>query len=110
MRLSPQDPYLCSMMAATAYAHFIAGRDSEAISWAERAIQEQPDYLPVPTRIVAACWAFTGRQTEAQSAVARLREIDPTLRISNLEERVPLRRPEHRARLAEGLRKAGLPE
>jgi tetratricopeptide (TPR) repeat protein len=110
MRLSPQDPNRCSMMAATAYAHFLAGRDSEALSWAERAIQEQPDYLPVPTRILAASSAFAGRQTEAQAAVARLREIDPTLRISNLADRVPLRRPEHRARLAEGLRKAGLPE
>ena len=110
MRLSPQDPYLCSMMAATAYAHFIAGRMSEALSWAERSIQEKPDYLPVPTRILAAGLAFTGRQTEAQSAVARLCEIDPTFRLSNLEDRVPLRRPEHLARLAEGLRKAGLPE
>jgi TolB-like protein/Flp pilus assembly protein TadD len=110
MRLSPQDPYLCSMMAATAYAHFIAGRDSEALTWAERAIREKPDYIPVPTRVLAAGYALTGRHKEAQRAAVRLREIDPTFRLSDLKDRVPLRRPEDIARLAEGLRKAGLPE
>jgi hypothetical protein len=42
--------------------------------------------------------------------MARLRELDPALRLSNLKNIVPLRKPEHLARLAEGLRKAGLPE
>ena len=42
--------------------------------------------------------------------MARLRQLDPALRISNLKDLIPLRRPEDLARLAEGLRKAGLPE
>jgi len=42
--------------------------------------------------------------------MARLRQIDPELRVSNLKDMTPLRRPEDRARLEEGLRKAGLPE
>ena len=36
-----------------------------------------------------------------------LRSLNPSLRISNVEDLIPLRRPEHLARLAEGLRKAG---
>ena len=39
-----------------------------------------------------------------------LTELDPALRLSNLKDVTPLRRPEDFNRLAEGLRKAGLPE
>jgi hypothetical protein len=47
---------------------------------------------------------------EAQKAVARILEIDPSMRLSNLEEFIPLRRPEDLERFEEGLRKAGLSE
>jgi hypothetical protein len=47
---------------------------------------------------------------EARQAMERLRQIDPALRISNLKDWFPIRRPEHFARWTEGLRKAGLPE
>jgi len=40
----------------------------------------------------------------------RLRQIDPTLCISKLKERHPIRRADDLARFADGLRKAGLPE
>ena len=39
-----------------------------------------------------------------------VRQIDPALRISNLREWFPIRRAEHFATWADGLRKAGLPE
>ncbi len=39
-----------------------------------------------------------------------LRQLDPGLLLSNLADRVNLSRPKDRERLAEGLRKAGLPE
>jgi adenylate cyclase len=39
-----------------------------------------------------------------------LRQLDPTLRISSLEDWLPIRRPEDLATMAEGLRMAGLPE
>jgi hypothetical protein len=47
---------------------------------------------------------------QAREAVARLLKFEPTLRISNVDRLFPLRRPEHAKLLAEGLRKAGLPE
>jgi hypothetical protein len=91
-------------------AHFVAGRYAEAASWAARSLRDQPDYLP-PIRILAASNALAGRLDEAQKAVARLRQLDPSLRISNLEGVLPpLRRAEDRARYVDGLRKAGLPE
>ena len=39
-----------------------------------------------------------------------LRQLDPALRVSNLKDWIPLRRPEDFAKWADGLRKAGLPE
>ena len=42
--------------------------------------------------------------------MARLRQLDPALRVSNLNRLISFRRPEDFARLADGLRKAGLPE
>jgi hypothetical protein len=50
------------------------------------------------------------RLDQAHKAMARLREIDPTLRVSGLRHLVPFRRPEDLAIYEEGLRKAGLPE
>jgi len=43
--------------------------------------------------------------------MARLREVDPALRLSNLDRVAPpFQRAEDRARFTESLRKAGLPE
>ena len=60
--------------------------------------------------MAAASNALAGRLEQAQKFMARLRDLDPTLRISNLKDRLPPLRPEHLARVAEGLRQAGLPE
>jgi hypothetical protein len=46
----------------------------------------------------------------AKGFMARLRDIDPALRISNLQDVTPLQRPQDIALYAEGLRAAGLPE
>jgi TolB-like protein/Flp pilus assembly protein TadD len=109
IRLSPHDPQLFQMQAAAAYAHFLAGRYSEAVSWAERALLERTNHVSA-TRALAASCAMAGRHEQAAKAMARLRELDPALRLSNLKDVIPLRRPEDFSRLAEGLRKAGLPE
>jgi hypothetical protein len=48
---------------------------------------------------------------EAKRLIVRLLEIDPALRISNFENVLgPYRHPEHPAKYADALRKAGLPE
>ena len=109
MRLSPLDPILYNMHVGTAFAHFLAGRYDEGTAWANSALREQPNY-PAANRILAASNALAGHMNEAQEAMARLRQLDPSLRVSNLTEVFPLRRPEDLARFAEGLRKAGLPE
>src|SRR5262245_35897778 len=107
-----------------AHAHFLAGRYDEALSWAKMALREQGDAWPGSTpvhpgrsdshlalRIAAASCALAGRNEEAKSLMARLLEIDPALRVSNLVQNVmPPFQPEHLARYVDALRKAGLPE
>ena len=110
MRLSPLDPRMFAWQYTTALAHLCAARYDEAAAWAERALRDQPN-MATGLRTVAASHALAGRLAEAQQIMARLRQLDPALRISNLGELLPpFRRAEDRARIVDGLRKAGLPE
>jgi TolB-like protein/Tfp pilus assembly protein PilF len=109
MRMSPQDPQFFNMRTGMAWAHFLAGRYVESMSWAQSALREQPTYVTA-LRLLAASSAHLGRLADAERAIALLSQLDPGARISTIGERDPLRRPEHLAQFAEGLRKAGLPE
>jgi TolB-like protein len=109
IRLSPFDSMMPVIHVAIAFANFFAGDYDKASSLAEQVLREKPDYY-LALRYAAASSALAGRMKEAQQAMARLRQIDPELRVSNLKDLAPLRRPEDRARYEEGMRKAGLPE
>jgi TolB-like protein/class 3 adenylate cyclase len=111
MRLSPFDPLTWWMQEGMAHAHFFASHYDEAVSWAKMALRE----LPISgsgLRMAAACCALAGCDEEAKRLVARLLEIDPALTVSNflLNLLGPYRQPEHLAKYADALRKAGLPE
>ncbi len=109
MRLSPLDPEMYRMQAGMATAHLFAGRFDAASSWAEKAFRDLPSFLMV-VGIIAASHALAGQTDEAQRAMHHLRRLDPALRIANLRDWLPIRRPEDRATLTDGLRRAGLPE
>src|SRR5262245_27686632 len=111
MRLSPLDPLTFTMQQGIAQAHFCTGRYSEALTWAKMALREQPIGHPA-LRVADASCALVGRDEEAKRLIARLLEIDhPALRISTLKNVFgPFRHPEHPAKYADALRKAGLPE
>jgi TolB-like protein len=109
MRLSPLDPRVTAMRAGTAHAHFLLGRYDEAASWAAMALRDRPDHQ-LALRIAAASNAMAGRPEQAHQAVARLRQLNPALRVSTLKDLLPYRRAEDLARYEEGLRQAGLPE
>jgi tetratricopeptide (TPR) repeat protein len=111
LRLSPLDSTRYAWQTDLALAHFFAGRYSEAVQFAEDALRDQPGYA-YAFRVLAATHAASGRLSDAQRAMARLREADPQLRMSNIADVIaPFEfLPEHRARYIEGLRVAGLPE
>ena len=107
MRLSPQDFQYFNMQVATAGAHLMAGRFVEALSWGKAAARAHPNYV-LCDGIVAASAAHAGQLDEAKQVVSRMRQLQPQLRIADLLGVFPVRRPEHRAKWAEGLRMAGL--
>ena len=90
-------------------AHFLAGRDDEALAWAEKALQRNP--------IVDSGHPHRRRQRGHARPLRRRHEVLALLgparsRPAHLQpgERITLRRPQDRERLADGLRQAGLPE
>ena len=109
LRLSPFDSLSFKVGAAIAYAHFFAGRYEEACAAAETSLRERPNYLTA-VRAAAASHALAGRPDKARQLLARMRQIDPKLRLSNLEALLPLRRPVDLNRWSDALQRAGLPE
>ena len=110
MRLDPLDPRVGGMRSGAAHAHFFAGHYDEAVGWAALALQDHPNFQPA-LRIAAASNAMAGRVEQAQRAVASLRQLNPTLCVSNLKDGVgPYQKTENISRYEEGLRRAGLPE
>ena len=108
VRLSPRDPSMHFFHAAIAHAHFHAERYEEAIPWALKSIEATNDIDGI--RVLAAALGHLGRTEEAHAPVAKLRELDPILRVSTLHNVLGPYRPEGLKRYQEGLRKAGLPE
>jgi TolB-like protein/Tfp pilus assembly protein PilF len=110
MRLSPYDPQLFSMRAGTGGGHFFAGRYAEALSWAEMSAREQPESIHSAS-VMAASAAMLGRYETARTAMERLRQLLPELRVSSLRTQLyPIQRAQDFDRWAEGLGKAGLPD
>jgi hypothetical protein len=97
------------MQTGMTMCHLFAGRFEAAAAWAEKASREPQSFL-LAFSIIAASHALAGRMDDAQRAMRQCRLHTPTLRISNLKDWVLLRRPEDLATLADGLRRAGLPE
>lgn len=107
VQLSPLDPEMFRMQAGIALANFFAGNYDDAACGAERALVNLPTLL-VGAVIAAASHALAGRDEEAGHFIARVRVLDPHLRQATLPQWLPIHRPQDLARLAEGLRVAGL--
>ncbi|OZI18622.1 CadC-family transcriptional regulator [Bordetella genomosp. 9] len=109
MRLSPLDPETYRMQAGTAIAHLFAGRHEEAVAWAEKALRELSGFM-LALAVMAAGRAWLGQDAAARRDLEQLRLAGPALRISNLTGWLPIHRTDDLRMLADGLRRAGLPE
>jgi adenylate cyclase len=112
IRLSPNDPTgLFSSYLALGLAHLFAGRYEEALSWADRAFGSVRNAgLPALRQKLSLC-GHLGRREAASECLQRLREIIPEPSVAIVMRNVVKgMSPELAARIAEGLRKAGLPE
>jgi tetratricopeptide (TPR) repeat protein len=109
LRLSPLDPRIYNAQTGLAYAHFLAGRDEDALSWATTSLRQQPNFV-ASHRVMMACQAMSGRIAEATQTCVLALQLDPTQRISKITVRAPFRRPEDINKLAHAFRIAGMPE
>jgi TolB-like protein/class 3 adenylate cyclase len=109
LRLSPLDPRIHNAQAGLAFAHFLAGRNDEALSWATTALRQQPKFVGAHL-VMMASHAMSGQVKEAREVCVRAMQLDPTLRISGIKDWGPNRRPEDIEKLAQAFRIAGVPE
>ena len=100
------------MYALSATAEFVQGRDDEAYKWSTRWAAEYPN-SGQPYAMLAAIDALRGHDAEAAAHMAKHRELLPNDSIAYVVFLNPSTDPvylKQRARLIEGLRKAGLPD
>jgi tetratricopeptide (TPR) repeat protein len=76
MRLSPLDPLAYFACTGMGFAHAFAGRYDEAISWATKALHEQPNWATA-LRVAAVANALAEQMVEARAAMACLRRSIP---------------------------------
>ena len=109
IRLSPLDPLIFIVQNGIVLAHFFAGRYDEALSFAQKTLRHNPNYVAAII-MAAVSAAKSGRDDEVRKAIARLHELDPAAGISNFARMWPLRRAEDLAAFDSGLHLTGLPE
>ena len=113
IQLSPRDPLLSTWYFYFGHAHTHLGQYDEAIDWCRRSIAVSPFWICYAD--LAAANALTGHEREAHAAVAELRRLRPNYTITewlqdgNAWSDNVVFLAEFQ-RIAEGLRKAGLPE
>jgi TolB-like protein/class 3 adenylate cyclase len=112
IQLSPRDPQLAEWYYQMALTYIHQQRDDEAVEWARRSVEVNPN-LRYPYRILAAALALSGRVDEARTVAAELHRRYPKETISAFLVREPWTDPAYRAgqnREITGMRLAGIPE
>jgi TolB-like protein len=109
MRLNPLDLFPFSIELALSWAHFMAGHYEEAVTLGRRAIRQQPNFQP-GLRVFAVACVKAGKLEEGRAAIARMLELNPAFRVSNIKDVMTLLRPEDLAAYEDALRVAGLPD
>ena len=104
IQLSPRDPGLGLWLFALASSDIGLGHFDDAIDECHRAIDAGLRTFPAYA-ILATAYAMTNRIDEAKPAVVEALKLNPKLTVKNITERYP-----KTPAVAEGLRKAGLPE
>ncbi len=110
MTLSPADPLAFNMRMGFALALALAGSLSEAVSIAREVVTRHPD-VTWPYRMMTAWASMQGDEETARWAAEKLLIAEPDFTIQRYLTRPVFRAvPQWADEMAEGLRKAGLPE
>ena len=105
LRLSPRDIFVFRWLANVGFAKLQLGADLEAVSWFLRGVEANRNW-PFAHFGLAAALALLGKLGEAQAAAKAGLALDPTFTIRRLNSFTRGRAE----RLADGMRKAGVPE
>lgn len=112
-RLSPRDSKASSWMNTAGVAQSYLGADEAAVHWFKRSIETNRNIAPFVHFFLAAALAHLGRGEEARAFVQAGLILAPDFSIAQFHASCPTDNPTclvQRTRIAEGLRKAGLPE
>jgi TolB-like protein/class 3 adenylate cyclase len=112
IQLSPRDPQLALWYYQMALTYIHERRDNEAVEWARRGVQVNPN-LRYVYRVLAAALALSGRIDEARKVAAEMLHRYPMETISAFLTREPWPDARYRAgrdREVTGMRMAGIPE
>ena len=111
-RLSPRDPAVPIWQTNVCVLHNFLAQWEQAIEWCEKARAGAPDDIYALVHLAAAN-AWAGHDKEAKEAVAQLQKVYPGFTVQTYAGTHFSDDPTfnaQRARIVEGLRKAGLPE
>jgi class 3 adenylate cyclase/TolB-like protein/Tfp pilus assembly protein PilF len=118
LRISPRDPFRATWYADKAGSHFALKQYDQAIEWARRSVEINPNNS-IPYLYLIPALALTGQESEAHEALGHYlatRGATRTVagwksaRAQVVNEHTDPRYVEYWDRLIEGLRKAGLQE
>jgi tetratricopeptide (TPR) repeat protein len=109
MRLSPLDPLAFVPKINLAWAYLFSDKYNEASKWAMEAVIAKPGFLG-PHRCASVCYALAGNIEAAKTSWEIVKRMNPTQRISQTRQFMPLRREADHAKLVEGFRLVGMPE
>ena len=109
LRLSPLDIGAYRTHAGLAFSCLFLGQIDDAVSWASKALHQNPKFTPTH-RVLAASLGHAGRLEEARQVVERLQALVPGLTVTRFGKETRFRHPGYFEILMDGLRKAGLPE
>jgi adenylate cyclase len=111
-RLSPRDPRVPLWQANVCYLHDYLAQWEQAIEWCEKAVASAPENTYAWVHLAAAN-AWAGHDKQAREALAQLQKVYPSYTVQTYAGTHYSDDPTfnaQRARIIEGLRKAGMPE
>jgi adenylate cyclase len=107
MRIDPHHPFLYPFWLGHAFQSL--ERYEEAVAAYQRTISRSPDFL-YARLYLAAVYAQLDRMGEAKSETSEALRMSPHVSVLRIAQRLPFKDAAARARLVDGMRKAGLPE
>ena len=107
VRLSPRDTFLSDFELYYAFAHFQGAGYELALQFAQQAHRMRPGH-PYPLLLGAACAGQLGQMDVGAALLTKLRAVIPDLSASWIEATSPYVFVQDRARLVDGLARAGL--